>query len=160
MKQVQSNNYNIAWFKLAECVSRGEKERALGMYRLLSHSIADQALVEQLEGDLLGAFADAQQAIIKYHRAIERYMQTDRWLEAAAVYEHIISLEPTNYEHYMRVIEIYHQLGIAVQVYAHIEAVLDILIKHSDDLVLQQALSLLETLNAVYYTHACTYLKK
>jgi hypothetical protein len=37
MKQTQVDKHTIAWFKIAECVSRGEKERALGVYRLLSH---------------------------------------------------------------------------------------------------------------------------
>ena len=41
--------YSVAWFKLAEFVTRKEKERAFGVYRLLSHSIADRAFAAQLE---------------------------------------------------------------------------------------------------------------
>ncbi len=66
MKQVPSGKYTIAWFKLAECVSRGEKERALGVYRLLSHSLDDSALVCQLEGDIFLSFNDKQQAVTNY----------------------------------------------------------------------------------------------
>ena len=51
-----SDKYTIAWFKLAECVAKGEKEKAFGVYRLLMHSLEDQAYAYQLEGDLLDAF--------------------------------------------------------------------------------------------------------
>ena len=74
MKQAVSNKYNIAWFKLADCVSRGEKERAFGVYRLLSHSLDDQALARQLEGDLLLAFQD-DGAVDKYREAVNLYKQ-------------------------------------------------------------------------------------
>ena len=58
MKHLPSDKYNVAWFKLAECVARGEKEKALGVYRLLVHSLDEPAFIRQLEGDLLLAFKD------------------------------------------------------------------------------------------------------
>ena len=58
MKQIPSDKYNVAWFTLAECVSRGEKVRAMSLYRLLVHSIKDGAFACQLKGDLLLAFRD------------------------------------------------------------------------------------------------------
>ena len=62
-----SQKYSIAWFKLAECVGRKEKERALAVYRLLSHSIGDEALTTHLEGDILLSFDD-DVAIAKYKK--------------------------------------------------------------------------------------------
>lgn len=91
MKQHQSEKYTIAWFKIADYVSRGEKERALGMYRLLSHSIHDAALKIQLEGDILWSFGDPQ-ALEKYEQTAEQYKKEGRHLEASAVYEHILLL--------------------------------------------------------------------
>ena len=77
MRQVPSDKYNIAWFKLAEFVSRGEKERALGLYRLLTHSFDDRALTYQLEGDLLLSFND-DSAQDRYRKAAEEYRQSER----------------------------------------------------------------------------------
>lgn len=91
MKQHQSEKYTIAWFKIADYVSRGEKERALGMYRLLSHSIHDAALKIQLEGDILWSFGDPQ-ALEKYEQTADQYKKEGRHLEACAVYEHILLL--------------------------------------------------------------------
>lgn len=118
MKQVVSNKYNVAWFKLADCVSRGEKERALGVYRLLAHSLDDQALARQLEGDLLLAFQD-ERALDKYRQAISLYKQDDRILEAAAVYEHLITLNPKTHEHLLDLIDLYKQLRITSKVHEH-----------------------------------------
>ena len=36
MKAISCEKQSIAWFKLAECVERGEKERALNLFRLLT----------------------------------------------------------------------------------------------------------------------------
>jgi predicted Zn-dependent protease len=73
MKQMQSDKYTIAWFKIAECVSRGEKERALGVYRLLSHSFNDNAVASQLEADINLAFNEQDQAVVLYRQAIDLY---------------------------------------------------------------------------------------
>lgn len=94
MKHISSDNYTIAWFKLAECVTRGERERAFGVYRLLSHSLDDRALSLQLEGDLFLAFDMHQEAISCYEKAAHKYKQVGRLLEAASVYEHICLLNP------------------------------------------------------------------
>lgn len=90
MKQIPSDKYSIAWFKLAECVTRGEREKALGVYKLLYHSIEDQAFAAQLEGDLLESFQDAQ-AAIKYEQAAQLYKKQNRLHEAIGVYEHMLA---------------------------------------------------------------------
>lgn len=88
MKLLSSESHNIAWFKLADIVSRGEKERALAVYKLLMHSIADQAFAYQLEGDILLAFDDAA-AIDRYHAAANVYKKNADYQKAIAVYEHV-----------------------------------------------------------------------
>ena len=87
MKLLSSGSHNIAWFKLADIVSRGEKERALSVYKLLMHSIADQAFAYQLEGDILLAFDD-NAAIDRYHCAANLYKKHRNYQKAIAVYEH------------------------------------------------------------------------
>lgn len=91
MKQVVSDKYSIAWFKIAECVAKGERERALGIYRLLSHSIDNQALSRQLEADILLFFGDPS-ALEKYKEAAQLYAQQQRFLEAVAIYEHLLTI--------------------------------------------------------------------
>lgn len=89
-KQGVHGNLSIAWFKLAEFVSRGEKERALGIYRLLSYSITDAALNAQLEGDILIAFSD-ERALESYHKAILLYNRAQQPMHLFPLYCNLIS---------------------------------------------------------------------
>lgn len=88
MKLLSSGSHNIAWFKLADFVSRGEKERALSVYKLLMHSIPDQAFAYQLEGDILLAFDD-DAALDRYHCAANLYKKKGDYQKAIAIYEHV-----------------------------------------------------------------------
>ena len=108
MKQTSPDKYNVAWFKLAEFVSRGEKERALALYRLLAHALDDQAFARQLEGDILLAFND-ETAYDRYGNAARLYIQQGRSSEAAAVYEHMVTLEPTTNEHLLHLVDLHKQ---------------------------------------------------
>ena len=86
---------SVAWFKLAYLITRKEREKALSVYRLLSHSFEDRAYALQLEGDILWALAD-QLASEKYKQAAFLYRQEKRWVNAIAVCEHMLSLDQTN----------------------------------------------------------------
>jgi len=101
MKPVSPDKYSVAWFKLAECVVRGEQERAFGVYRLLSHSFEDKAFAQQLAGDLYLAFQNNQAAVQKYEQAAHLYKQDGRLCEAAAVYDHLSTIDPS-VEHYKK----------------------------------------------------------
>jgi len=110
MRHLPANKYNIAWFKLAECVSRGEKERALGVYRLLSHSLEDEAFVYQLEGDILLAFGDTSGAIQRYAHALQTYKRDERYVEAAAIVEHIFHITDEKLTYAHQLVVLYSQL--------------------------------------------------
>jgi len=118
MKQVSSEKYNVAWFKLADCVARGEKIRALGVYRLLSHSLPDKALVRQLEGDLRLSFQDRFDALNLYQQAAELYKIDGRLFESAGVYEHLCVLDPHQISYYQALIDIYQHLENSYKVFA------------------------------------------
>ncbi len=90
---MQTDKYSIAWFKIAEYVSRGEKERALGVYRLLSHSFNDDAIAKQLEADIYLACNEKERAIGLYKQAAELYKKSKRSTEATAIDEHLAVLE-------------------------------------------------------------------
>jgi tetratricopeptide (TPR) repeat protein len=92
MKSALQEKYSIAWFKLAECISRREKERALGVYRLLSHSFENQALGCQLEADILLACNDSSNAIKMYERAAQFYYEQHEPVQAAAIYDHLFTI--------------------------------------------------------------------
>lgn len=83
----------VAWFKLAQFIERGERERALGMFRLLTHAVAQQAFTHQLEGDLLLAFANFEQAREQYLKATRLYAQESDYNSAISVYEHMLRNE-------------------------------------------------------------------
>ncbi len=89
MKTFASESYTIAWFKIADFVARGEKERALHMYRLLMHSVPEPAISYQLEGDILLAFDDIA-ALDRYHKAAHFYKKSGQIKQAIAVYEHVV----------------------------------------------------------------------
>jgi hypothetical protein len=110
MKLVLTDKKTVAWFTLAECVSRGERERAFGVYRLLSHSLDDRALAAQLEGDLFAAFKMPYEAIEKYACALRLYKQAGKFLEAAAVGEHMQLLQPEESSHMQQLLELYSAL--------------------------------------------------
>lgn len=93
---MQADKYTIAWFKIAECVSRGEKERALGVYRLLSHSFNDDAVARQLEADIYYACNEQEKAVELYRQAVDLYDKSQRFLEATAVLEHLVILVPND----------------------------------------------------------------
>lgn len=116
MKHISSDNYTIAWFKLAECVSRGERERAFGVYRLLSHSLDDRALALQLEGDLFLAFTMLSESVERYEQAASTYKRSGRLLESASVYEHICTLQPTEMGYKKELAALYSSLQFDTRV--------------------------------------------
>ena len=95
MKQEVASS--VAWFKLAELVSRGEKEKALTLFRLLSHSFDGRAYTLQIEGDILWAFED-EEAIGRYQQAALLYREEGKISSSAAIYEHLIFIYPDNYD--------------------------------------------------------------
>ena len=105
MKQKPAIRSSIAWFKLAECVERGEKERAFGLYRLLMHSHEREAFREKLEGDILLAF-DEELAIKKYSSAAHHYREEEAYKEALFIYETLIMLCPHTYDYLEKVISL------------------------------------------------------
>lgn len=125
MKQAISDKYNIAWFTIAQCVARKEKERALGVYRLLSHSFNDLAFARQLEGDILLSFNDVEMATEKYIQATELYIKNKRLREAAAVYEHIVTLHPENKTYRSAIVEVYEKLQMEDKVVEHRQKLTD-----------------------------------
>ncbi len=131
MKQVVSEKYNIAWFKLADCIARGEKEKALGVYRLLSHSLDDKALACQLHADILLSFQD-EQAEVFYKKAAEMYREQEHYLQAAAIYEHLVTLYPHSINYRLMMIELYQQLGINSKVMEYVDGLIRYLLEKND----------------------------
>lgn len=107
MKQVEAERYNIAWFKLAECIARREKERALGVYRLLSHSFENSALVHQLQGDILLAFDDSALAIEQFMMAGQLYEEQGQMTQAAIVYDQVATLDPEHEQALTKLVDLY-----------------------------------------------------
>lgn len=129
MKHLPSDKYNIAWFKLAEFVSRGEKERALGIYRLLVHSFNDKALAAQLAGDLFLAFNDHKEACVRYTHAAELYVLEGRIRQAAAVFEHLIALHPSSHEYIRTIFRLYIQLNDTARYGAYVDVMMKEMLK-------------------------------
>jgi len=146
MKHVPQDKYNVAWFTLAECVSRGEKVRALGVYRLLSHSIEDIAFRRQLEADILLAFQDKDDAIAKYKDAANLYKKGGKCLEAVAVYEHLRQLEPAELEYITYLVELYAQLRITSKQVTNLKQLFEVQLHCHDFAAAEDTLNTLDGL--------------
>jgi tetratricopeptide (TPR) repeat protein len=143
MRNPPPDKYNVAWFKLAECVSRGEKERALGVYRLLAHSLNDAAFARQLQGDILLSFADTLGAIEHYQQASRLYEQDGRLLESAALYEHMAHLVTDKQNCLLKLVDLYFQLAMGSRLMLHAHALMTILLNTGQ---YAQALDMLDRL--------------
>jgi tetratricopeptide (TPR) repeat protein len=121
----------VAWFKIAEFVSRGEKERALALYRLLAHAIDDAAFAQQLEGDILLSFND-DVAFEKYVQSAQLYNKDGRVSEAAAVYEHLITMAPQTSEKLQMMVDLYKQLSKQLRTFEAMQHFLRWLLSHKE----------------------------
>lgn len=118
MKLSVPDSYNVAWFKLAECISRGEKERALGVYRLLAHSLNDNAFATQLEADILLYF-NKNEALEKYQQAADQYIQNKYLFKAACVYEHMLTIAPGTVRYKNSLVDLYTALQMHTKADEH-----------------------------------------
>jgi hypothetical protein len=100
---------SVAWFKLAELISRGEKEKALNLYRLLAHSFEERAYALQVEGDILWSFDD-NGAIERYKNAAFLYHKEKNIVAAVGVYEHLFELESEKVVYLIHLLKLYSQL--------------------------------------------------
>ena len=103
---------SVAWFKLAELISRGEKEKALNLYRLLSHSFEEKAYALQVEGDILWSFED-QEAVDRYKHAAFLYKKEKNLVAAAGIYEHLLTLDPGNVDNMFHLLKLCAKLNWA-----------------------------------------------
>lgn len=103
---VETGKYTLAWFKLAEFVWRKEKERALAIYRLLAHSLHDDALASQLEGDILLSFKD-EKGFNSYAKAAALYEKHEKFASAAALYENLSLAQPDIFEYAHKSVHLY-----------------------------------------------------
>lgn len=146
MKQYSSDKHNVAWFMLSECVTRGEKERAMGVYKLLAHSLEDKAFSRQLEGDLLWAFED-ESAHTRYLEAAALYKKNQRFVEAAAVYEHLIVLQPESEDHVLSLLSLYQILNFSEKLTDCLKAAVERYAHHADSKKLNNFIAKLEETN-------------
>ena len=105
----EKRDASVAWFRLAELVDRGEKEKALNLYRLLSHSFEDRAYALQVEGDILWSFED-KEALNKYKQSAFLYRKEQKLTAAIAIYEHLFTVEPDNKDVLRHLLEFYIQI--------------------------------------------------
>ena len=110
MKTMSHNRQSVAWFRLAECVDRGEKEKALAFHRLLTHSYNDLAFIKKLEADLLAFFQDVQ-AVNVYEQAAILYSKENKLFEAAIIYEYLFLTIPENSNYKQKLLMLFTQLG-------------------------------------------------
>jgi hypothetical protein len=112
--EFEKSRSSIAWFNLERLAGNGEKEKALGLYRLLAHSFEDKAYALQLEGDILWSFKDMG-AAAKYQEALLLYHKGKNYVACTALLEHLwYQIKPT-LEGGMQLLDLYAQLSWTAQ---------------------------------------------
>ena len=147
MEQGPGGKSSLAWFKLAEFVSRGERERALSVYRLLMHTVDDPAFAKQLEGDLLGSF-EQPGAFDSYMHAIELYRKNNKTAQAMAICEQVVGMAPHQQFFLDALIELYQESPHSTRIYLAFGNLLAPLVKAHQTPSLVQALRALRPLLA------------
>lgn len=109
--QTGSKNASVAWFKLADLITRREREKALSVYRLLAHSFQDKAYALQLEGDILLFLNDSKGAFEKHKQAAFLYQTERKWVHAASLYEQLWMLDQQNTELIAQLLIFYSLVG-------------------------------------------------
>lgn len=105
MKQIGPEKSSVAWFRLAECLKRKERERAFLLYRLLMHSFEDHAFLKKLEGDMWIDF-DEQEAVACYLASAHYYKKREEYYEAYLIYKRLFELDHQNLSYIDLIIEI------------------------------------------------------
>jgi hypothetical protein len=118
MKTMSQNRQSVAWFRLAECVDRGEKEKALAFHRLLTHSYNDRAFIKKLEADILAFFQDVN-AVTAYEQAASLYAKEGKIFEAAVIYEYLFLANLQNQSYKEKLVSFLTQLGHTEKVLAY-----------------------------------------
>lgn len=124
---------NLAWFKLAELIARKEREKALNVYRLLSHSLEDKAFALQVEGDILRSF-EMRDSVEKYQQSAFLYTQERRWVNAIGIYEHLLSRDQNNLEFIIALVDLYAKLDWEEKCKNHIAKLFPLLTIHKPEL--------------------------
>jgi tetratricopeptide (TPR) repeat protein len=137
--------YQLAWFKLSEFIKRGEKERALGIYKLLMHTVDDFAFAKQLEGDILLFFNDPN-ASQSYLDAAHLYKKAHKLAQATAVYEHLVAQFPHEQNFLAALIACYAELGSATRITLSFGRLLNALVRAQPARSIAQALDQLAPL--------------
>ena len=109
MPNSEQKQESLAWYKIADLIAKKEKEKALSVYRLLSHSFHDKAYVLQVEGDILWALHDPE-AIKIYKQAVLLYRKEKRSIHAISICEHILEQDKSSIEIYRILLELYIEI--------------------------------------------------
>ena len=143
MQREQPDRYSIAWVKLAECILRREKERAFGVYSLLSHSFDNLAVRLQLEGDILLAFEDQLGAARVYEKAAQRYCEQKKFVQATAIYNHLFTMSGSQ-EYVDKILLLYVEFNQPAEILIYMRHLCLLMLRRYE---LDQVIQLLDRIN-------------
>jgi len=132
-QRIPQNSSSIAWFKIANLIERREREKAMSVYKLMTHSLPDRAYALQLEADILLYFDEIQESCAKYIQSAFLYRNAKRWLDAVALYEQVCMLEPKNSDALIYSVPCYAQLDWDKKFVIKLNQISDFVIENQDD---------------------------
>lgn len=130
---------NLAWFKLSEFISRGEKERAFSIYKVLILAFDNKAFCLLVEGDLHANFHENQEALSKYLEAARLYeSEQDTFLQSIA-YESIVKVSKSlNY--WKKLLELYQLIGYKRKILFALKTIFYISLENKSEAEAKEAL--------------------
>ncbi len=146
MKQLSSEKCSIAWFKLAECVERGDRERAFSLFRLLVHSMNDQPFLKKLEADIWSAF-DGTMSEELYRQSAQLYKIAGNYSESLLIYELLTIQYPGSLDHCQQAIGLCDQLGLDKKKQQFVKRLSEALLKTGD---VEKSLKIFQSIESSY----------
>lgn len=101
---------NLAWFKLSEFISRKEKERAFGVYKVLMLAFESKEYCLLVEGDLHAVFEEYNEAFNKYFEAAKLYEEKKDLFLTTVAYEAIVKVY-NKLQFWQKLLNFYNQIG-------------------------------------------------
>ncbi len=123
---------NLAWFKLFEFISRGEKERAFGVYKVLMLAFDSKPFCLLVEGDLHATFDENSEAIQKYLEAAKLYEENQETFLASIAYESVTKISSKT-TYWKKLLQLYKEIGYQPKVVHALKNIFFLYLKNKNE---------------------------
>lgn len=87
--EMTANQYALSWQKLIELIIFKQKAEALGLAKLLGHTMGDRIGALQLQADIYSIFNETEKAIALYIKVSELYAKVSKQQQSSIIVEYV-----------------------------------------------------------------------